>query len=177
MDSLGCHCSTSGKTWHEKSTTNKIFHSRLFLLIKIVLISIDSAQHAGLNIFYLLEKAQISAERKRKFKGLYKQLVLDLVLKLQIKSPLNFRRVRNASCLAPINLIRQPEQSSICFRVLADKLFSLKKISSDVADQAKNQYDKLMNLVKYEKNDEFCNFDFKKDQLDAFLAKYLTSDS
>ena len=76
-----------------------------------------------------------------------------------------------------MNMIRQPEQSSIHFRALADKLFSLKKISSDVADQAKNQYDKLMNLVKYEKNDEFCNFDFKKDQLDAFLAKYLTSDS
>ena len=73
----------------------------------------------------LLKKSQISAERKRKFKGLYKQLVLDLVLECQRKSPLNFCLVRNTSCLTPINMIRQPEQSSICFRALADKLFSL----------------------------------------------------
>ena len=125
----------------------------------------------------LLEKAQISAERKKKFKGLCKQLVLDLVLEFQRKSSLNFCLVRNASYLAQINMIRQLEQSSIRFRALADKLFSLKKISSDVADQAKNQYDELLNLVKYEKSDEFHKFDFKKDQLDAFFPYYLTSDS
>ena len=74
-------------------------------------------------------------------------------------------------------MIGQPEQSSIRFRALADKLFTLKKITSDVAEQAKNRYDELLNLVKYEKNDEFCNFDFNKERVDAFLAKYLTSDS
>ena len=102
---------------------------------------------------------------------------MDLVLEFRRKSPLNFCLVRNASCLAPINMIGQPEQSSIRFRALADKLFTLKKITSDVAEQAKNQYDELLNLVKYEKNDEFCNFDFNKERVDAFLAKYLTSDS
>ena len=60
-------------------------------------------------------------------------------------------------------MIRQPKQSSIRFRALAYKLFSLKKISSDVADQAKTQYDELLNLVKYEKNNELRNFDSKKD--------------
>ena len=74
-------------------------------------------------------------------------------------------------------MIRQSEQSSIRFRALADKLFSLNKISSDVADQAKNQCGELLNLVKYEKNNEFRNFNSKKDRLDAFLAKYLTSNS
>lgn len=34
----------------------------------------------------------------------------------------------------------------------------------------------MMNLVKYEKNDEFRNIDFKKDRLDAFLTKYIVSD-
>ena len=41
--------------------------------------------------------------------------------------------------------------------------FSLKKILFYVADQTKNQYDEILNFVKYEKNDEFHNFDFKKD--------------
>ena len=54
----------------------------------------------------LLKKIQISAERKRKFKGLCKQLVLDLILEFRRNSPLNFCLVRNASCLAPINMIR-----------------------------------------------------------------------
>ena len=111
----------------------------------------------------LLKKPQTSAERKRKLKSLYKQLVLDLVLEFRRKSPLNFCLVRNALCLAPIKMIRQPKQSSIRFRALAYKLFSLKKISSDVADQAKTQYDELLNLVKYEKNNELRNFDSKKD--------------
>ena len=75
----------------------------------------------------LLEKAQISAERKRKFKGLCKQLVLNLVLKFWRKLPVNFCLVRNVSCLAPINVIRKPEQSRIRFRTLADKLFHWRK--------------------------------------------------
>ena len=65
------------------------------------------------------------------------------------------------------NMIRQPEQSSVRFRPLAD----------NDADQANNQYDKLLNLVKYEKNDQFHNFNFTKDGLDSFLANYLISDS
>ena len=109
----------------------------------------------------ILEKSHISAEEKRKFKGLCKQLVLDLVLQLWRKSPLTSCLARNASCLAPINMIRQPEQSSTCFRALAEKLFSLKEISSDVAEQPKSQYDELLNLVKYEKNNEFSNFNLK----------------
>ena len=72
---------------------------------------------------------------------------------------------------------RQLEQSSIRFRALADKLFPLKKISPDVADQANIQYHELLNLVNYRKNDEFCNFNLKKDRLNAFLTKYFTSDS
>ena len=44
-----------------------------------------------------------------------------------------------------------------------------------VADQAKNQHDELLDLVKYEKNDEFLNFGFKKYRLNAFLYKNLTS--
>lgn len=48
------------------------------------------------------------------------------------------------------------------FQSLGWQAFSLKKISSDVADKAKNLYDELLNLVKYEKNDEFSNFDSRK---------------
>ena len=121
----------------------------------------------------LLEKVRISAESGRKFKGLYKQIWIGSGSRILEKTPLNFCLVRNASCLAPMNMIRQPKQTSIRFRALAYKLFSLKKISSDVADQAKNQYDELLNLLKYEKNNEFRNFDSKKDRLDAFLCKLI----
>ena len=80
----------------------------------------------------VLEKAQISAERKREFKGLCKQLVLDLILEFRRKLALNFCFVRNASCVAAINMIRKREQSRIRFRDLADNFFSLKKISSEL---------------------------------------------
>ena len=114
----------------------------------------------------LLQKVEVSFERKRKFKGECKKIVVDLLIKIREKSPLNYCLVRNAASLNPINMIKESENSSIRFRSLADKLFFLKRISSTVADNAKNQYDELLKIVKYEKSDLFRKFNFKVDRLD-----------
>ena len=98
----------------------------------------------------LLEKTQVSFERKRKFKGECKKIVLNLLLLIREKSPLNYCLVRNASSLSPINMVRDPEKSSSRFRGLADKLYALKAITSNVADNAKNKYSDLFKIAKYE---------------------------
>ena len=70
----------------------------------------------------LLEKTQVSFERKRKFKGECKKIVLNLLLLICEELPLNYCLVRNTSSLSPVNMVRDPEKSSIRFRGLADKL-------------------------------------------------------
>ena len=94
---------------------------------------------------------------KRKFKGECKKLVLELLLKMRKKQPLKYALVRNASCLAPINIIWQAEQSCICFRVLADLLNSLKKISSSVSDMSKDHYEELLKMAKYEHKEDLLS--------------------
>ena len=46
-------------------------------------------------------------------------------------------------------MVREPEKSSIRFSGVADKLYTLKAITSNVADNAKNQYSALLKIVKY----------------------------
>ena len=122
----------------------------------------------------LLEKTQVSFERKRKFKGECKKIVLNLLLLICEKSSLNYCLVRNASSLSPINMVRDPEKSSICFRGLTVKLYAIKVITSNVADNAKNQYSDLLKIAKYEQNYAFVNLIYKNDRLDSYLSNFLT---
>ena len=71
--------------------------------------------------------------------------------------------MRNASSLSPINRVREPEKSSIRFRGLTDKLYALKEITSNVADNAKNQDSDLLKIAKYKQNDTFVKFDCEND--------------
>ena len=87
-----------------------------------------------------------------------------------------FALVRNASCLEPINIIQQPEQSCIYFRALAYQLYSLKKISLSVAKMSKNHYEEFIKIVKYEHIEEVLKFMYKEDQLDVFLVNYISSE-
>ena len=90
------------------------------------------------------------------------------------KSPLNCL-VRKTSSLNPIKMVIEPEKSSIRFRGLADKLYALKAVASNVADNAKNQFDDLLKIAKYEKNDAFVKLDYKNDRLESFLSNFLTT--
>ena len=67
-------------------------------------------------------------------------------------------------------MVREPEKSSIPFRDLADKLYGLKAITSNVADNAKNQYSDLLKIAKYEQNDAFVKFNFL-----IFKSNFLTT--
>lgn len=114
----------------------------------------DNLKDVGVATEDLLQKVEILLERKRKFKGDCKKIVLDLLINIREESPLNYCLVRNATSLNPINIIREPENSSIS---LADKLFALKRISSTVANNAKNQHDDLLKIAMYEKMMNFVS--------------------
>ena len=121
----------------------------------------------------LLNDVMVSAEKKRKFQGQCKQMVLDILLKLSERSPLRYTIVRSASCLSPANMINSPKECSQRFTILANRLFDLKKISASVADNSKYQFDQFLKVAQYDQKEQFQKFSFKKDRLDIFFAQFL----
>ena len=74
-------------------------------------------------------------------------------------------------------MVHKSENCSIRFRELADKLYSLNKITAETSDNSKNQFDDLFKIVKHEHREAFLKFDYKKDCLDDFLWPFLMRSS
>ena len=123
-----------------------------------------------------LKGVQLSEEKKNKFRGQCRTMVLDILVKLAEKTPLRYAVVRCASSLSPGNMIRVPQKCSQMFVVLADRLFAVKKISASVADNAKYQCDEFLKVAETQHKEEFLKFCFKVDRLDTFLGKFLAGD-
>ena len=83
-------------------------------------------------------KLKLQESKVRKFRGECKQFIINVLIKISERSPIQFSIVRNSIYLDP--MVRHPEESSSRFTELADRLFALKKITSNIADKAKNQH-------------------------------------
>ena len=59
------------------------------------------------------------------------------------------------------------------FVCLADQLYSLKFISSSVADNGKFQYDQFIKKEVVNKKDEFLSFDTRKQRVDVFFRDFI----
>ena len=91
-----------------------------------------------------LTKAKVAAEKKRPFRKGCNLFVLNTLLKLQERLPTKYSVMRNASSINPLNMVNDGTAMSKRFVQLANYLFSLKFVSSHVADNAKFQYDNLL---------------------------------
>ena len=124
----------------------------------------------------ILDKIQISFEKKLKFKKDCKKMVLNVLLKFKERSPLKYSVLRNCSSLSPRNMVRSSEECSLQFTSLVDKFYVMKKITAPCADNAKDQFDKFLTAVKYEHKERFLKFKFKEDHLDKFLGLYVAGE-
>lgn len=116
-----------------------------------------------------LQKAAVSAEKKRKFRKECKSAVITILLKLLERLPTNKLVIVGSSSLSPNNMVNIPVKAEARFKSLADALFGLKKITASVADNAKGQYDQfLRNVVKVQRK-KFEDFNFRTQRLDEFL--------
>ena len=121
-----------------------------------------------------LNSVKVSAEKKRKFKGECKEIIVNTLLKLAEKSPIIYSIVRNAKSLDPLNMVRHHNKSSQEFKKLADSLHALKKITAKTADEAKSQFDGFLKTAQFDERDKFLNFNFRKDRLDVFFGNVLS---
>ena len=74
-------------------------------------------------------------------------------------------------------MVNQASLMSTRFDRLADLLYSLKFISSFVADNAKFQYQQFISKDVINNKDEFLSFDMKEQRVDTFLGEYLSVNS
>ena len=70
-------------------------------------------------------------------------------------------------------MVRNKTKCSTQFISLVDKLYSGKSISSVAADEAKKEYDFLLDAAQQEHKDAFLTFDYRKESVDKFIATFV----
>ena len=85
-------------------------------------------------------------EQKRAFKGECKQVIIVLIQKLQERCPLKYSIVRNSSSLSPNSMVEEKKLSKTNFQGLVEWLCKLKWLTTDEADDAKQQFDEFMDI-------------------------------
>ena len=96
----------------------------------------------------LLTKIQISAKKKTEIQNDRKQIIIWIIIKLQKRSPSEYSILRNSSALSSKQMFLQSDEASVCFRSLADKLYSLQKIKAEIEDKAKSQFEVFLKDSK-----------------------------
>ena len=124
-----------------------------------------------------LQKTNVKSESKRKFQGECKQFLIDVLLKISERLPMQFIIVQNARSLDRVLMVRFPEVSSQRSTKFADGLFALNKISANTAEKSKNQYSDLFNVTRFEHKEEFLDLKMKSDRVDVFLMDLLSEKS
>ena len=101
--------------------------------------------------------------KKIKFQGECAVILMNIILKLQERSPVKSVVVRKASCLSPVNMARQSEISVAKFESLVNKLFQGKHLTAKEADGAKSQYDDFLKSIVRQNLSSFEEFNFSDD--------------
>ena len=94
-----------------------------------------------------LSAAKVLLEKKRKFRGDRKAVILNILVKFAEKCPLVYRLIRSARCFNPLNMVCHHAESSQLFKTLADHVFALHKIKASVAGKSKLQMDEFLKVA------------------------------
>ena len=100
-----------------------------------------------------LPTSSLSTLKAAKPGGLQKKNILkdcssviqSILKKLKERSPLNFNLVKNAACLAPLNIIQKKNMSVSKFGKLVTSLYECKHINAEEADQSKDQFESFFD--------------------------------
>ena len=85
-----------------------------------------------------LSSAKVLLEKKRKFQGDCKVVILNILVKFAEKCPLVYRLIRTAHCFKPLNMVHHHAASSQLFKMLADQVFLPFIKSNQVLETSQN---------------------------------------
>ena len=91
--------------------------------------------------------AKVSLEKKRKFRGDCKAVILNILVKFAEKCPLVYKLICSVRCFNLLNMIRHHAESSQLFKTLADHVFAVHKIKAIVPYQSKSQMDEFLKVA------------------------------
>ena len=131
----------------------------------------------GTTLKQKLNDLSVRPERKQQFKRECASTVVEIILKLKERSPLNSAIVRNASSLSPKEMAESKEAALLKFQKLSEKLSRLKWITGDESDAAKNQFEDFLAKECAQNREKFLKFDRSVHSLDTFLGEFLCEPS
>ena len=109
-------------------------------------------------------------------KDSWAKFLKKLVEKMQEKSPIRYKLVRNSAALDPQNMVSiDGETLQSMFDSIVGIMHSKKRISALQGDRAKEQFEQFLVKVVALNRNEFLNFNKKVTRLDDFLAFYVCS--
>ena len=74
-------------------------------------------------------------------------MVVDVLIGLQERSPLKYSIARNASVISPVNFVSKKEECVLKFQSFFDVLYRKKRLSAKLADNCKQQYNEFLEDV------------------------------
>jgi len=120
-----------------------------------------------------LKKSTAKDVDKHKFRLECKQCLVKIVRKLAERSPLKYKFVEAASCLAPACILDNPGQCKTWMDSCLQILLAAKHIGSLVADRGSSQYKRFVSSMEK----SVKKFNEKTDRLDTFFANLLAKDT
>ena len=118
----------------------------------------------------------IKSDIKKSFLMECFNMVVDILIGFQERSPLKYSIVRNASAVSPVNMVSKTEACVLNFQGFVDVLFRKKSLSAKSADNCKQQYDEFLEDLQFKHKENFLKFSYLTDRLDDFLCPYLADE-
>ena len=112
----------------------------------------------------------------QKFQKEFCQFLSGLTKHMSLKCPLKHLIVRCTSAVNPNNLavVNQNDFVNTKFTRLLEKLVSMKRSTTKVGDEAKEQYRKLLGDIVPDNREKFRLFDKFDQRVDVFYADYIS---
>ena len=102
-------------------------------------------------------------------------MVVDILIGLQERSPFKYSIVRNASAISSVKMVIKKDECVLKFQGLVDALFRKKRLSAKSVDNCKRQYDEFLENVQFKHKENFLKFNYLN-YLDDFSCPYLADE-
>lgn len=120
----------------------------------------------------LLAKIPLSDLTVRHFREACRNFLIATLRKILERSPIRIEMIRAVSSLSPAEITTSAQTACRRFDVCVQTLYACNRITSTVADQAREQFGEIVESARFA--ERFKSFDVTSDRVDEFWFKLLS---